>query len=401
MKNTIDSVYHLQTPCYIINYDVLNNNVTKLKQALQANFKSSIFSYSVKTNSLPWLLQYLKDENCFAEVVSEDEYMLAVELGFVNGNIVYNGPLKSKKTFFDALSKSSIVNIDTKRELLWVDEFISHKKISAKIGLRLNVDMESLLPGAADYPDDGSRFGFSIENDEFENAFLYLKSKGIDLLGLHLHRTTKLRSIDGYKKLCKFAIDVAKKYELDLEYIDIGGGFYGDKPNSPTYGDYFSAIKNELERHFDMSRLTVIVEPGNAVVASCFDFLVSVIDTKKIKEHRIVTVDGSRNDIDPFFHKNSYFYEIYANSADCATSNVVSRQIIAGCSCLEYDRVFELLNSSELKIDNKILFKFVGAYTMTLSPLFIRLFPKVYVYKNNKYILVRPKWSYKSLMLNV
>lgn len=399
MKKSVDTIYELETPCFIIDEERLHNNILQLQAALQTYFTNSILSYSVKTNSLPWLLTYLKNNGCYAEVVSEDEYMLAESLGFSNGEIVYNGPLKSKETFFHALSKKSIINIDTNRELLWLVEFAQENTILAKIGLRVNIDMEALLPGVTDYPQDGSRFGFDIENGEFKAALVYLKSNNIKVSGLHLHRTTKTRSVAGYSKLCSFAIDIARKYDLDLEYIDIGGGFYGDKPNAPTYNDYFAGIKNVLQEYFDLQKLTIIVEPGNAIAASCFDFLSSIIDVKKIKQHYVVTIDGSRNDIDPFFHKDSYFYEIYTTHPHDEQIKKIKRQIIVGCSCLEYDRLFEMHDTYKLTSDNKILFKFVGAYTMALSPVFIRYFPNVYVYKE-KYILIRPRWTYQKLILD-
>lgn len=400
MDNIKDSIEKLETPCYIIDYKTLDNNVNTLLCALKDNFPHFIFSYSVKTNSLPWLLRYLKDTGCYAEVVSEDEYLLAKELGFSVGNIVYNGTLKSKQTFYDALFCGGFVNIDTKRELRWLTEFMENHILTAKIGLRVNIDMDALLKGAADYPDDGSRFGFSIENGELQAAIEYLKSNNIKLSGLHIHRTTKNRSIEGYKRLCAFVTDVVKKNGLVLEYIDIGGGFYGDKPGAPSYAEYFSSIKSVFSRSFDINKLLIIIEPGNAIAASCFNFLTTVIDSKKIKKHYIVTIDGSRNDIDPFFHKASYNYKIYYERQLDEHTDIVDRQIIAGCSCLEYDRIFEIYNSEKLKSNDKILFQYVGAYTMVLSPLFIRFFPNVYLHKENEYFLIRPKWSYKSLILN-
>ena len=36
---------------------------------------------------------------------------------------------------------------------------------------------------------------------------------------------------------------------------------------------------------------------------------------------------------------------------------------------------------------------FVGAYTMCLSPLFIRFFPRVYIKKHENLILAREEWT--------
>ena len=37
-------------------------------------------------------------------------------------NIIYNGPVKGKRTFFHALENGAIINLDAKRELDWLEE---------------------------------------------------------------------------------------------------------------------------------------------------------------------------------------------------------------------------------------------------------------------------------------
>ena len=50
-------------------------------------------------------------------------------------------------------------------------------------------------------------------------------------------------------------------------------------------------------------------------------------------------------------------------------------------------------NNCELKVGDKIIYEKVGAYTMCLTPLFIKYFPDVYIYDNNNIEQVRKKWS--------
>ena len=71
----------LQTPYYFIREKELQYDVDLLKNALEDNWGNYICSYSVKTNSLPWLLTYLRKQGFYAEVVSEAEYDIAVRLG--------------------------------------------------------------------------------------------------------------------------------------------------------------------------------------------------------------------------------------------------------------------------------------------------------------------------------
>ena len=80
----------------------------------------------------------------------------------------------------------------------------------------------------------------------------------------------------------KYAIRIINSLGLELDYIDVGGGYFGDKPNAPTYKEYVDTIYSSLlEEGIDVSKMKVIVEPGNAIVASPFSFLSEIIDTKK------------------------------------------------------------------------------------------------------------------------
>ena len=61
----------LPTPFFRIREQDLLYDISLLKEALSKNWGSYIMGYSVKTNSLPWLLCYLKNQGFYAEVVSK------------------------------------------------------------------------------------------------------------------------------------------------------------------------------------------------------------------------------------------------------------------------------------------------------------------------------------------
>lgn len=379
----------LETPAYIVKEEVLENSIISLNSALSNSFKNSIFSYSLKTNSLPYILERVKSHGGFAEVVSSDEYELARLVGFDIDKIVYNGPLKSKNTFIEAVKGGAIVNIETKREIDWLNELPKDQDYS--VGIRANIDLAYISPDDAKENEDYSRFGFSSESNELEQAITnILQYKNIKLVGLHVHRTTLSRSVNVYERVANYVSNIAKKHSLDLKYIDIGGGFYGIMEGKPTFDEYFKAIKKGLEAYFDLNLITIIVEPGNAIVASAVDFISSVIDVKKIRDFYLITTDGSRNDLDPFYKKSKHFHTfIYNNSK----TEVVPLQIVGGGTCLENDKIFEIENQNLLAVGDIIKYESVGAYTMTLSPLFIRFFPNVYLKDTNGYRLIRKKWS--------
>ena len=56
----------LKTPFYLIKEKDLLYDISLLKDSLSQNWGNFIAGYSVKTNSLPWLLTYLKEQGIFA-----------------------------------------------------------------------------------------------------------------------------------------------------------------------------------------------------------------------------------------------------------------------------------------------------------------------------------------------
>lgn len=378
----------LKTPCFILDKAELTKSAVGVQSALQRIFHKSIVGYSVKTNSLPYCMNVANELGCYAEVVSVDEYELALLCGFSKDHIIYNGPMKSYDTFIDAITNGAIVNIETHRELEWLRDLPQNSTF--QVGVRLNVNISRVSPEDADGENDNSRFGFSDETDEFQKALEMIEAlPNVKLAGLHIHRTAHSRSIRFYKNSIRYACETIRKYNLNLDYLDVGGGYFGIFPNKPTYQEYADAFKDVLKA-YQLDDLMVIVEPGNALVASCFSFLSEVIDVKHVEQNRwFVTTDGSRNDIDPFFRKKGYLSEIITDG----TGGVVEEQIVSGCTCLEYDRLFVIENKPLLKVGDRIIYKNVGAYTMCLTPMFIRYIPNVYVLENGDYKLVREKWT--------
>ena len=91
----------------------------------------------------------------------------------------------------------------------------------------------------------------------------------------------------------------------------------------------------------------------------------------------------------PFFKKSAYLdEEIYLME-----SPLVKTQTVSGCTCLEYDRLFTLTDKPLLCVGDRIVFHNVGAYTMCLTPMFIRYVPNIYALENEECKLVREKWT--------
>ena len=117
-----ENLLKCETPYYIIDKEELRKGLDSLKESLKNRWSNYVIGYSYKTNSLPWIVNFFDKNGCYSEVVSEDEYSLGKRLGVREDKFIYNGPIKSKETFFEALKNNCYVNIDSKREIDWLKE---------------------------------------------------------------------------------------------------------------------------------------------------------------------------------------------------------------------------------------------------------------------------------------
>ena len=372
----------MKTPYYVIHKEELDNGYQMLTSSLKKYWKNYLIGYSYKTNALPWVLKEFDRKGCYAEVVSEDEYKLAQLIGVNKEKIIYNGPIKTKTTFIEALQNGNIVNIDSEREIEWLDCLQPNEY---NLGVRVNFDIEKFCPNQSQCGTEGGRFGFCYENNELGKAIQRIQNKGFVVKGLHLHVSSKSRSIEIYKAIASMACKIAKEYNLILSYLDIGGGFFGGLPNKPQFDDYFKAITPILHESFDSSKTMLIVEPGMALIGAPVSYITTVIDVKDTISNRFVVTDGTRTSIDPLMSKNNYFHRYEKTKS----GEVLRKQVISGYTCMEHDRLFEATDEQELFVGDKIIYDKVGAYTMCLTPLFIKYFPDVYVEEGNKLTLVR------------
>ena len=318
--------------------------------------------------------------------MSEDEYNLAKLIGVGKNHIIYNGPVKTKDSFMEALQNGCIVNIDSQREVEWLEDIEIENR---RIGIRINFDIEKMCPGQSQCPEDGGRFGFCYENGELSKIIKKLQEKKVKIAGIHLHTSSKSRGLDIYRAIAEIACKVQKEFELDLDYVDVGGGFFGGLPTKPQFDEYIALMENILSTCFDKTKTKLIVEPGMAVIGAPISYVTSVIDVKDTEFNRFVVTDGTRTSIDPLMTKNSYFHSFDIKSQ----RDTHPKQVICGYTCMEHDRLFEEKNGPTLQCGDQIIYDKVGAYTMCLTPLFIKYFPDVYVELNGNVKKIRSAWT--------
>ncbi len=389
---------HYGNSFYLLDTEKLRSNFQKINEAFKSRYENFIIGYSYKTNYLPFLCKELSRLGAYAEVVSRLEYDLAVKIGEDPERIIFNGPLKSREDLELALGNGSILNIDSITELEEVVEYASvHPDRTVKVGIRVNFD---LAEGGKSPLQEGyriSRFGICAENGQLEEAILRLQTaENIQVAGLHGHFSTRNRAVANYRKitlkLCEIAIDYLPE---GLEYIDVGGGLYGELPDSfnlktPSFDDYASAICGVMNEKFGHCerKPVLILEPGIAMVANVFTFAARVMGIKRIQDTHFVLTDGSIHNIKPTMHKNNLPMQIFRQSP---AGRKKQNFHLVGYTCMEKDYLASDVLDVLPEVGDFVLFENVGAYTIVFNPPFIRERPAIIALDGQSASVVRKR----------
>ena len=189
-------------------------------------------------------------------------------------------------------------------------------------------------------------------------------------------------------------LKVCEKYQLnDLEYFDIGGGFFGAAPEGmdlsgrPKYEDYANCVLDIcMTSDWFMTRKPwIVIEPGSSVVSNVFKYYTKVYQNKKVGKVNFVMVDGSVFDVKPTMHANNLPHDVIrANeSVEAYVCDVV------GSTCMEKDVMLKDVNLPKLEAGDFIQFRGVGAYTICLTPTFINFLSPILTERNGEFVAVR------------
>lgn len=357
---------------YLLDSKKFKNNYNELLDSFRKIYANTSIGYSYKTNYIPKLCSIVNELNGYAEVVSQMELELALSLGVKPNRIIFNGPYKQYNDIKNSLLNGSRIHIDSLTELDTVVEIVNEfRDQNFKIGIRCNFQISNLKI---------SRFGINEDNGDLEVAFEKVKKvSNLKIAGIHCHFPN--RDLNSFDERVNKMLEIANKYfNNDLEFIDIGGGFFSkmhdDLKNQfnseiPSYKDYANTIAVKIKSAFSsiekQKKPELIIEPGSAIVADIMFFVAQVISIKNVNKYKIATVSGSKFNITPQ-NQNIYLpFKIISNNNMVNSNN---KYLIAGYTCIESDYLSKEFNGSIQKGDY-ILFENVGSYSIVLKPPFI------------------------------
>lgn len=369
------------SPLFVISESTLRNTFQQAKRAFTTRYPKVQFAWSYKTNYMNAVCCAFHQEGSWAEVVSGFEYDKAIANGVSGKKIIFNGPDKTEADLKTAINNDSLIHIDHLDELYTIIDLATSMNKRPRVAIRVNMD-------TGVYP-MWDRFGFNYENGQAWDALnKIMRSEKLELVGLHCHIGTFMLSPGAYAvaatKLTDLAISLQTKFNHDIKYIDLGGGFTSKNtlkgsylPGSdtnPTFDDYAEAITSVLiNSNLRQDKLpTLILETGRALIDDAGFLVGSVIANKRLSTGKRATI----LDFGVNIMFTAFWYDHKVSPAQEFT-HYAEDTVLYGPLCMNIDVVRENISLPLLNKGDHLVVHQMGAYNMTQWMQFITLRPKI------------------------
>ncbi|XP_055597420.1 ornithine decarboxylase-like [Uranotaenia lowii] len=329
--------------------------------------------YAVKCNDDEAILKTLATLGTGFDCASKAELEQILKLGVEPDRIIFAHPIKSRESLIYARENGvQKMTFDNEEELEKVKKYYPE----AKLVLRIRHDSENVLICL------GKKFGCDPFGDGLE---LIQKAKEMDLnvIGISFHVGCGALDAECFYKaigIARSLFEFAKGVGYDFSFLDIGGGFPGDK-QKPIDG-FATAINRALNEYFpEELGVHIIAEPGRYYVGSAVYALTTIHGKKLIRD----PTDRSQISHVMYYLNDGVFGSLFDWISLRALQDVdrvvpalvevkstqrILKTTIWGPTCDSTDIICENVDFPEHFIGDFVLFENIGAYGSTLSTSF-------------------------------
>lgn len=359
------------SPLYVFHDAEFIENYEYLCRAMREYYPNYNPGYSYKTNYTPHICKLVKRLGGFAEVVSDMELWVALQCGYENSKIIYNGPCKGKM-LEEHLLKGGILNIDNEAEAERVVLFAQqHPEKTFKVNIRITARIDIGFV---------SRFGIEAGSETMEHVVAFLKNqKNVKLVGLHMH-VSRARYLSAWQERIDQILEAADRYIDGVpEFIDLGSGMFADMEgylkdqftiDVPSYEEYAKVVAGTMAKHYADSEVKplLVTEPGTTVVSRYMSLVTTITGIKEIAGRNIAICDCDIHEAGETAMMMKVPYTHLKTGKGQASKTPID---ITGFTCLEQDTLFKDFPDG-VRVGDVIEFRNVGGYSVVYKPPFIQ-----------------------------
>lgn len=365
------------TPLYVYDVSIIRENCRSFVKAFKELGIKAQVAYASKAFSSIAMLQVIKQENLSLDVVSQGELHTALQADFPTEKIHVHGNNKSYEELMMAIENNvGCIVVDNFHEIELIERITGQNKYEVNVLLRVTPGVESNTHQYIMTGNEDSKFGFSLQNGQAEEAFKRLNQlQQIHVKGLHCHIGSQIFETDRYKKTIDLLFETIaswkEKYLYIPDVINVGGGFgirYTQDDDPIELQNYVQSITSSIEKHISSLNIPmpeIWIEPGRSIAGNAGVTLYTIGSIKEIPGIRTyVAVDGGMTDnLRPALYQAKY-EGVIANKAN---EEVINKGSIAGKCCESGDMLIWNLPLPEVQSGDTLAVFSTGAYGYSMA----------------------------------
>jgi len=284
------------TPTYVYSRGAILSSFQAFDRALAP--VPHVISYAMKANMNLSVLATLAKVGAGVDVLSGGELFRALTAGIDPRKIVFAGVGKQEHEMREALKTGILMfNVESPAEMRLLDRTAQSLGMKAPVALRVNPDVD---PQTHPYISTGlksSKFGIPI-TQAFAEYKAAASMSGIDVVGIHMHIGSQLVKTSPFADALSRIVPLIESLRangFEIRYLDVGGGLgirYQDE-RPPSHAAYAEALLPTVKK----LGVTLVIEPGRAIVGNAGLLLTRVLYRKVAEAKRFVVVDAAMNDL--------------------------------------------------------------------------------------------------------
>ena len=410
--DTIDLVKEFRTPLYVMDQELIETTIDKMKSAFQSSRFNTRIAYAGKAFLTTGMAKLINSKELDLDVVSGGELYTAYKAGFPMERVHLHGNNKTIEEIEMAVDLGiDTIVVDNEDEIEKIEKICKEKNKKQAVLVRIDPGIEAHTHHYIKTSGLTSKFGISLFQ---ENLFDIIKrlndSPYIEFKGFHTHIGSQIFQsaffIFALDEIFKYLDKLKKELGIVVHTVNMGGGFgvyYKEGDDPKEIDEVLSEIityTEAMEIKYQIGFKELCIEPGRSIVANAGTTLYEVGGIKEtVGGKTYVFIDGGMSDnIRTALYQAEYEAGVVSKLNEIDTKEIT----LAGKLCESGDIVIEKGKlPKSTTIGDIVAVTTTGAYCYTMSSNYNRIAkPAVVFVKNGEAKVAVKRESFEDLIRN-
>ena len=279
------------TPFHLYDESKIRKNFRQLREAFSwaKNFREH---FAIKATPNPHIVKILASDGAGTDCSSLAELFISESAGVIGEKIMLTSNDTPADEFQKAIELGAIINLD---DITHIDYLEKNAGLPKCISFRYNP--ADIMNEGNDIIGKPAEAKYGLTRKQILEAYKISRDKGVKRFGLHTMVASNERGIGTFlltaKIMFELAVEIKNKVGIELEFINLGGGFgipYRPEENSvdfPAIGNGIHELYEKILLTNGLGNIAIATESGRAMTGNAGWLVSTVIHEKNTYKNYI------------------------------------------------------------------------------------------------------------------